>query len=222
MVKNIWMSHIGRCTELGYLSVGHISSNYHQHSKCTVLFVKHRYFHLSSFKKLLSSCWLIQVYIQCKTISSCRHFRHQQNRNWNSVHHCIKTWQKMQKLIICNSDSLILQCFQDIFIIYQFQIILWNGPECLKNGLKKHMFRVCQNARLNSLKIHKNYCTLRMSLILDLCLVETAYLNDYYLKRKGKSSIESKDLSAACEYFNSRNEFNRKLKKSQVFTFKRT
>ena len=83
--------------------VGHISSNYHQHSKRTVLFVKHHYFYLSSFKKLLSSCWLIQVYIQCKTISSCRHFRHQQNRNWNSVHLCIKTWQKMQKLIICNS-----------------------------------------------------------------------------------------------------------------------
>ena len=136
LVKNIWMSHIGWCTELGYLSVGHISSNYHQHSKCTVLFVKHHYFHLSSFKKLLSSCWLIQVYIQCKTISSCRHFRDQQNRNWNSVHHCIKTWQKMQKLII--QLSLILQCFQDIFIIYQFQIMLWNGPECLKNGLKKH------------------------------------------------------------------------------------
>ena len=89
-MKNIWTSHIGRCTELGYLSVRHISSNYH-HSKCTVLFVKHHYFHLSSFKKLLSSCWFIQVYIQCKTISSCRHFRHQQNRNWNSVHHCINT-----------------------------------------------------------------------------------------------------------------------------------
>ena len=102
-----------------------------------------------------------QCYIQCKTISSCKHFRHQQNRNWNSVHHCIKTWQKMQKLIICNSDSLILQCFQDIFIIYQCQIMLWNSPECLKNGLKKHMFRVRQNARLNSVKIHKNYCTLR-------------------------------------------------------------
>ena len=37
-------------------SAGHISSNYHQHSKCTVLFVKHHYFQLSSFKKLLSSC----------------------------------------------------------------------------------------------------------------------------------------------------------------------
>ena len=52
--------------------------------------------------------------------------------------------------------------------------------------------------------------------------METAYLKDYYLKRKGKSSIESKDLSAACESFNSGNEINRKLKKSQVFTFKRT
>ena len=131
LVKNIWMSHIGWCTELDYLSVGHISSHYHQHSKCAVLFVKHHYFHLSSFKKLLSSCWLIQVYIQCKTISSCRHFRDQQNRNWNFVHHCIKTWQKMQKLIM--QLSLILQCFQDIFIIYQFQIMLWNVPECLKN-----------------------------------------------------------------------------------------
>ena len=52
--------------------------------------------------------------------------------------------------------------------------------------------------------------------------METAYWNDYYLKRKGKSSIESKDLSAACEFFNSGNEINRKLKKSQVFTSKRT
>ena len=52
--------------------------------------------------------------------------------------------------------------------------------------------------------------------------MKTAYWNDYYLKRKGKSSIESKDLSAACESFNSGNEINRKLKKSQVFTFKRT
>ena len=49
--------------------------------------------------------------------------------------------------------------------------------------------------------------------------METAYWNDYYLKRKGKNSIESKDLSAACE---SGNKINRKLKKSQVFTFKRT
>ena len=52
--------------------------------------------------------------------------------------------------------------------------------------------------------------------------METAYWNDYYLKRKEKSSVESKDLSAACESFNSGNEINRKLKKSQVFTFKRT
>ena len=36
--------------------------------------------------------------------------------------------------------SLILQCFQDIFIIYQFQIMLGNGPECLKNGLKSTCF----------------------------------------------------------------------------------
>ena len=43
--------------------------------------------------------------------------------------------------------------------------------------------------------------------------METAYWNDYYLKRKGKSSVESKDLSAACESFNSGNEINRKLKK---------
>ena len=98
-MKNILMSHIGRCTELGYLSIGHISSNYHQHSKCTVLFVKHHYSHLSSFKKLLSSCWLIQVYIQCKTISSCKHFRHQQNRSWNSVHHCIKVDRKWRNLL---------------------------------------------------------------------------------------------------------------------------
>ena len=52
--------------------------------------------------------------------------------------------------------------------------------------------------------------------------METVYWNDYYLKRKGKSSIESKDLSAACESLNSGNEINRKLKKSQVFTVKRT
>ena len=43
--------------------------------------------------------------------------------------------------------------------------------------------------------------------------METAYLNDYYLKRKGKSSTESKHLSAACVYFNFGNEINRKLKK---------
>ena len=43
--------------------------------------------------------------------------------------------------------------------------------------------------------------------------METAYWNDYYLKRKGK--IESKDLSAACESFNSGNEINRKLKKKK-------
>ena len=52
--------------------------------------------------------------------------------------------------------------------------------------------------------------------------MQAAYWNDYYLKRKGKSSVESKDLSAACESFNSGNEINRKLNKSQVFTFKRT
>ena len=51
--------------------------------------------------------------------------------------------------------------------------------------------------------------------------METAYWNDYYLKRKGKSSVESKDLSE-CESFNFGNEINRKFKKSQVFTFKRT
>ena len=42
--------------------------------------------------------------------------------------------------------------------------------------------------------------------------METAYWNDYYLKRKEKSSTESKDLSAACKSFNSGNEVNRKLK----------
>ena len=52
--------------------------------------------------------------------------------------------------------------------------------------------------------------------------METAYSNDYYLKLKGKSSIECKDLSAACKSFNSGNEINRKLKNSKVFTFKRT
>ena len=52
--------------------------------------------------------------------------------------------------------------------------------------------------------------------------METAYWNDYYLKEKRKSSIESKALSGVCESFKSGNEINRKLKKSQVFTFKRT
>ena len=52
--------------------------------------------------------------------------------------------------------------------------------------------------------------------------METAYWNYYYLKRNGKRTIESKDLSVACESVNSGNEINRKFKKSQVFTFKRT
>ena len=47
--------------------------------------------------------------------------------------------------------------------------------------------------------------------------METAYWNDYYLKRKGKSSIESKVLSATCEFFNSGNEINRKLKKNHKY-----
>ena len=51
--------------------------------------------------------------------------------------------------------------------------------------------------------------------------METAYLNDYYLKRKGKSSIESKDLSAACESFNSGNEINRKLKRITSIYFQK-
>ena len=42
--------------------------------------------------------------------------------------------------------------------------------------------------------------------------METAYWNDHHLKRRGKSSVESKDLSATCESFNSGNEINRKLK----------
>ena len=41
----------------------------------------------------------------------------------------------------------------------------------------------------------------------------SAACDDYYLKRKEKSSNESKDLYAACETFNSGNEINRKLKK---------
>ena len=69
-------------------------------------------------RETVSSCWLIEVYIQCETISSCRHFKHQQNRNWNSVHHCIKTWQKMQKLILWTQPYS--ACFQDIFIIHKF------------------------------------------------------------------------------------------------------
>ena len=52
--------------------------------------------------------------------------------------------------------------------------------------------------------------------------MDTAYWNDYYLKRKGKSSIESKDLSTACESFNSGNEINRKLKKITSIYFQKT
>ena len=51
--------------------------------------------------------------------------------------------------------------------------------------------------------------------------METAYWNDYYLKQKGKSSIESKDLSAACESFNSGNEISRKLKKITSIYFQK-
>ena len=57
----------------------------------------------SLFPFILLQETAVKLLIQVKTISSCRHFRHQQNRNRNSVHHCRKTWQKMQKLIICNS-----------------------------------------------------------------------------------------------------------------------
>ena len=153
------MSNIGQCTELCYLSVGHISSNYHQHSKCTVLFVKHHYFHLFSFKKLLSSCWLIQIYIQCKTISSCRHFRHQQNRNWNSVHHSIKLDRKCRNLLYATQplSAIFPRHIRDISI--PNNAMKWSRMS--ENGLKKHMFRVRQNTRLNTLKIHKNYCRLR-------------------------------------------------------------
>ena len=156
MVKNIWMSHIGRCTALGYLNVGHISSNYHQHSKCTVLFVKHHYFHLSSFKKLLSSCWLIQVYIQCKTISSCRI---RKNRNWNSVRHCIKLDRKCRNLLYATRP------YSAMFPRHIHHISIPNNAmKCSRMSekwAKKYMFRVHQNAQLNSLKIHKNCCTLR-------------------------------------------------------------
>ena len=51
--------------------------------------------------------------------------------------------------------------------------------------------------------------------------MESAYWNDYYLKPKGKRSIESKDLSAACESFNSGNEINRKLKKITSIYFQK-
>ena len=57
--------------------------------------------------------------------------------------------------------SLILQCFQDIFIILQLQIMLWNGPECLKNWLKKTQVSSSPKYSTQLLKIHKNYCTLR-------------------------------------------------------------
>ena len=51
--------------------------------------------------------------------------------------------------------------------------------------------------------------------------METAYWNDYYLKRKGKSSTESKDLFAACESFSSGNEINRNLKKITSIYFQK-
>ena len=51
--------------------------------------------------------------------------------------------------------------------------------------------------------------------------METAYWNDYYLKLKGKSSIESKDLPAAYGSFNSGNEINRKLKKITSIYFQK-
>ena len=57
----------------------------------------------------------------------------------------VKLCASLHKHLTENADtyymqlSLILQCFQDIFIIYQFQIMLWNGAEGLKNGLKKHI-----------------------------------------------------------------------------------
>ena len=51
--------------------------------------------------------------------------------------------------------------------------------------------------------------------------METAYWNDYYLKQKEKSSIESKDLSAVCESFNSGNEINQKLKKITSIYFQK-
>ena len=158
MVKNIWMSHTGRCTELGYLSVGHISSNYHKRSKCTVLFVKHHDSHLSSFKNLLSSCWLIQVYIQCKTISSCRHFRHQQNRNWNSVHR--------HKNLTENAETYYMQLWQPYAAVFPRRIHHISIPD---NAMKwsRMSEKWAKKAQASSppecstLNIHKNYCTLR-------------------------------------------------------------
>ena len=59
--------------------------------------------------------------------------------------------------------------------------------------------------------------------IWDLFLVKDNILKWLLPEAKRENSVESKDLSAACESFNSGNEINRKLKKKQqAFTFKRT
>ena len=123
MVKNIWMSHIGRCRELGYLSVGRISTNYHQHSKSTVLFEKHHYFHLFSFKKLLS----MQNYFILQALQASTN---QKLKLCASPHNNLTENAETYYMQL----SLILQCFQETFIIHQFQIMLWNGPERLKKA----------------------------------------------------------------------------------------
>ena len=46
-------------------------------------------------------------------------------------------------------------------------------------------------------------------------------LNDYFLKRNEKCSAKNKDLSAACEFFNSGNEINRNLKKTTTGILKK-
>ena len=93
---------------------------------------------------------LVQVYIRCKTISSCWHFSQQQNRNWNSVHHCIKLDRKCRNLLYAT------QPYSAIFPRHIHHISIPNNAmkwsRMSEKWAKKHIFRVRQNARLNSLK----------------------------------------------------------------------
>ena len=160
LVKNIWMSHIGRCTELGYFECRayfiELPSTFKMHS-----FIRKT----SLFPFILVQETAVKLLVNSRLHSMQNYFILQAFQA--SPNQKLKLCASLHKNLTENAETyylqlgLVLQCFQDIFIIYQFQIMLWNGPECLKNGLKNHMLRVRQNARLNSLKINKNYCTLR-------------------------------------------------------------
>ena len=151
------MSHIGQMHRIRLL-------------ECRAYFIElpstfkmHSFIHKTSlFPFILVQKTAVKLLINSSLCSMQNHFILQASTKYK-----LKLCASLHKKLTENTEtyymqlSLILQCFQDIFIRYQFQIMLWNGPEYLKNGLKKHMFRVCQNARLNALKIHKNYCTRR-------------------------------------------------------------